>query len=75
MSSVNGVRTFVKYLTYILRTELHYGENQNVKYATLMYLKYHLPVPLTLHSIDLCNINERTVITHLYGTTEKKCHT
>ena len=42
-----------------------------MKYSTLMHLKYHLPVPITLQSIDLCNINEGTVITHLYGTIEK----
>jgi len=36
-----------------------------------MLLKCHLPVSLKLNSVDLCNSNERTVITHLYDTTEK----
>ena len=72
VSRVNGVLTFVIYLTHILWIEMHYGGNQNMKYDTLMHLKYHLSVPLTLHSLEVCNINERSVITHLYGTTEKK---
>jgi hypothetical protein len=39
-----------------------------------MHLKCYLPLSLKLNSVDVGNSNERTVIIHLYDTTEKQIY-
>jgi len=38
--------------------ELHYRENLNVKYATLMHIKCLLPVSLKLNSIEVGKLDQ-----------------